>query len=241
MKLIKVKNYEELSKVAAEVVGTLVKAKPNATLGLATGSSPIGLYQNLIKMHQNKEISFQGITTYNLDEYCDLPREHPESYFSFMHRNLFHHIDIKEGNIHLPSSVGKDLQKNCDDYNNALNQANIDLQVLGIGGNGHIGFNEPNTAFSQETFVVELTEKTRIDNARFFNSLEEVPTHAITMGIHNIMQVNKILLIISGKSKQDAVKRLLSGEITETFPASILHKHQDVVVIVDEDALGALA
>ena len=240
MKVIKVKNYEELSKVAAEIVGTLVKAKPTATLGLATGSSPIGLYKNLIKMYENKEISFEQVSSYNLDEYCGLPKGHQESYYSFMHRNLFDHIDIKEDNIHLPSSEGKDLEKNCKDYNDLLNNANVDLQVLGIGGNGHIGFNEPNTSFDQETFIVELTEKTRLDNARFFNSLEEVPTHAITMGIKNIMQANKILLIASGKGKQEAIKRLLNGKVSEDFPASILHNHNDVVVIVDDGACALL-
>lgn len=238
MKVIKVKDYEELSKVAADIVGDLVKENPNATLGLATGSSPIGLYKNLIKKYEKNEISFKNIKSYNLDEYCELPREHPESYYSFMHRNLFDKIDIKEENVHLPSSLGEDLQKNCDNYNKLLHEANIDLQVLGIGGNGHIGFNEPNTSFNQETFVVKLTEKTRLDNQRFFNSLDEVPQYAITMGIKNIMQAKKILLIISGKSKQDAVKKLLSKEVTEEFPASVLHNHNDVVVIIDEDAAG---
>lgn len=238
MKVIKVKDYEELSKVAADIVGDLVKENPNATLGLATGSSPIGLYKKLIKKYEKNEISFKNIKSYNLDEYCELPREHPESYYSFMHRNLFDKIDIKEENVHLPSSLGEDLQKNCDNYNKLLHEANIDLQVLGIGGNGHIGFNEPNTSFNQETFVVKLTEKTRLDNQRFFNSLDEVPQYAITMGIKNIMQAKKILLIISGKSKQDAVKKLLSKEVTEEFPASVLHNHNDVVVIIDEDAAG---
>ena len=217
-----------------------MKKDPKATLGLATGSSPVGLYQNLIKMYENKEISFKDVKTYNLDEYCELPRSHPESYYSFMHRNLFSHVDIKEENVHIPCSEGSDLQKLCDDYNNQLHNASIDLQLLGIGANGHIGFNEPGTSFEQETFVVKLTDKTRKDNQRFFNSLDEVPTHAMTMGIKNIMQAKKILLVASGKNKQDAVKKLLSGEITESFPASILNKHKDVVVIIDEEAAGLL-
>lgn len=240
MEVIKVKDYQELSKVAADIIADLLKKNPKATLGLATGSSPVGLYQNLIKMYENKEISFKDVKTYNLDEYCELPRSHPESYYSFMHRNLFSHVDIKEENVHIPCSEGSDLEKLCEDYNNQLHNASIDLQLLGIGANGHIGFNEPGTSFEQETFVVKLTDKTRKDNQRFFNSLDEVPTHAMTMGIKNIMQAKKILLVASGKNKQDAVKKLLSGVVTEEFPASILNKHNDVVVIIDEEAAGLL-
>ena len=157
-----------------------------------------------------------------------------------MHRNLFSQVDIKEENVHIPNSEGSDLEKLCNEYNELLHAANIDLQLLGIGANGHIGFNEPGTSFEQETFIVKLTEKTRLDNQRFFNSLDEVPTHAMTMGIKNIMQAKKLLLVASGKNKQDAVKKLLSGEITEEFPASILNKHNDVVVIIDEEAAGLL-
>lgn len=236
MKIIKVKDFEELSMEATKIVGGLLKEKPQATLGLATGISPVGLYKNLVKMYQNKEISFKDVKTYNLDEYCELPKSHPESYYSFMYRNLFSHVDIKDENVHIPSSEGSDLQKNCDDYNNLLHKAEIDLQILGIGGNGHIGFNEPGTPFDQETFVVKLTDRTRNDNKVFFNSLEEVPQYAITMGIDNIMKAKKIVMLIAGKSKAQAVKRLLSGEITTDFPASILHKHPDVVVIFDEEA-----
>ena len=240
MEVIKVKNYEELSKVAADIIAELLKEKPDATLGLATGSSPIGLYQNLIKKYQAGEISFKDVKSYNLDEYCELPKSHPESYYSFMHRNLFSQVDIKEENVHIPNSEGSDLEKLCNEYNELLHAANIDLQLLGIGANGHIGFNEPGTSFEQETFIVKLTEKTRLDNQRFFNSLDEVPTHAMTMGIKNIMQAKKLLLVASGKNKQDAVKKLLSGEITEEFPASILNKHNDVIVIIDEEAAGLL-
>ncbi len=238
MQVIKVKNYEELSKVAAGIIADLIKAKPDCTLGLATGSSPIGLYQNLIKMYEKGEISFKDVKTYNLDEYCQLPKSHPESYYSFMHRNLFYHVDIKEENVHIPNSEGSDLQKLCDEYNDLLHKATIDLQLLGIGANGHIGFNEPGTSFDQETFVVKLTEKTRQDNKRFFNSIDEVPTYAMTMGIKNIMQAKKVLLIASGANKVDAIKMLLSGEVTENCPASILNRHKDAIIIVDEAALG---
>ena len=238
MQVIKVKNYEELSKVAAEIIANLVKEKPDCTLGLATGSSPIGLYQNLIKKYEAGEISFKNVKTYNLDEYCQLPKSHPESYYSFMHRNLFYHIDIKEEKVHIPNSEGNDLQKLCDEYNDLLHKATIDLQLLGIGANGHIGFNEPGTSFEQETFVVKLTEKTRQDNKRFFNSIDEVPTYAMTMGIKNIMQAKKVLLVASGANKQEAIKKLLSGEVTESCPATILNRHKDAIIIVDEAALG---
>ena len=238
MQVIKVKNYEELSKVAADIIADLIKAKPDCTLGLATGSSPIGLYQNLIKMYEKGEISFKDVKTYNLDEYCQLPKSHPESYYSFMHRNLFYHVDIKEENVHIPNSEGNDLQKLCDEYNDLLHKASIDLQLLGIGANGHIGFNEPGTSFDQETFVVKLTDKTRQDNKRFFNSIDEVPTYAMTMGIKNIMQAKKVLLVASGANKQEAVKKLLSGEVTESCPATILNRHKDAIIIVDEAALG---
>lgn len=240
MKIIRVKDYDELSLEGTKIVGEFIKNNPQATLGLATGSSPIGLYQNLIKMFQNKEISFKEIKTYNLDEYCGLPKSHPESYYSFMYRNLFSHVDIKDENVHIPSSEGEDMQKNCDDYNRLLHQTTIDLQLLGIGGNGHIGFNEPGTPFDRETFLVKLAERTRQDNKMFFKENEEVPRYAITMGIKNIMEAKKIVMLISGKSKAEAVKRLLSGEITTNFPASILHKHPDVTVIIDEPAAALI-
>lgn len=236
MKVIIVKDYNAMSDMAAEIIANKIKEKNNAILGLATGSSPIGTYQRLVKKYENGEISFKNITTYNLDEYCGIDRTHPQSYYYFMHDNLFNHIDIKEENVHLPVANGDDLNACAKAYNDALNQVHIDLQLLGIGGNGHIGFNEPGTSFEQETFVVELTDKTRQDNKRFFNSIDEVPTHAMTMGIKNIMKSEEILMIISGVNKADTVVKLLSGEITEDFPASILHKHPNTTVIIDQDA-----
>lgn len=240
MKLIKVKNYEELSAKASEVVVELIKEKPNCTLGLATGSSPLGLYKNLIAAYQNKEISFKDVKTFNLDEYCDLPRNHEQSYYTFMHNNLFSHVDIKEENVNIPSCEGDNLEVLCNQYNELLKNNTIDLQVLGIGGNGHIGFNEPGTSFDQETFVVELAQKTREDNKRFFNSIDEVPTHAITMGIKNIMEAKTILLIASGAGKAEAVYNLVKGQKTIDFPASVLQNHPNVIVIVDEAAAERL-
>lgn len=240
MKLIVVKDYEEMSREASLIIKDLLVKKPDATLGLATGSSPIGLYQNLIKYYENGEISFKNVKTYNLDEYCELPRSHPESYYSFMHRNLFSHVDILEENVHIPCSEGSDLQALCNEYNELLHKATIDLQLLGIGANGHIGFNEPNTPFDQETWVVKLTDKTRRDNQRFFNSLDEVPTHAMTMGIANIMQAKCLLLVASGKNKAEAIRRLASGEVNPECPATILNRHPNAIVIVDEDAASLI-
>lgn len=236
MKVIVVKDYQAMSDLGAEIIANTIKSNPSCTLGLATGSSPIGTYQNLVKEYQNKEISFKNVKTYNLDEYCGISRSHPQSYYYFMHENLFNHVDINEENVHIPMISNNNLEEDCKTYNNMLNDATIDLQLLGIGGNGHIGFNEPGTPFNQETFIVKLTDKTREDNKRFFNSIDEVPTHAITMGISNIMKAKKILMLISGLNKADTVAKLLSGEITTDFPASILNEHPDVTVIIDQDA-----
>lgn len=240
MKVIVVKDYEELSRVSADIMLDVVKNNPSCTLGLATGSSPIGLYQNLIKAYENKEVSFKDVKSYNLDEYCELPKSHPESYYSFMHRNLFDHIDIKEENTHLPSSEGSDLQANCAAYNKLLNSTTVDIQLLGIGANGHIGFNEPGTPFGNETSIIKLTQKTRDDNKRFFNSIDEVPKYAITMGIKNIMNAKQVLLVASGKNKAEAIKRLVSGEVTEDLPASALNNHPCCTIVVDEEAASLI-
>ncbi len=236
MKVIIVKDYDAMSEMAAEIIANKIKKKNNAILGLATGSSPIGTYQRLVEKCKKGEISFKNIVTYNLDEYCGIDRSHPQSYYYFMHDNLFNHVDINEENVHLPVANGSNLNECAKAYNEQLNRVHVDLQLLGIGGNGHIGFNEPGTSFEQETFVVELTDKTRQDNKRFFNSIDEVPTHAMTMGIKNIMNSEEILMLISGVNKADTVVKLLSGEITEDFPASILHKHPNTTVIIDQDA-----
>ena len=221
MKVIVVKNYDELSELGASIIAKLIKEKPDCTLGLATGSSPVGTYQNLIKAYNNGEISFKDVHSYNLDEYCGIDRNHPQSYYYFMHDNLFNHVDIKEENTHVPyAAPGSDLEAEAKKYTEALNSVEIDLQLLGIGGNGHIGFNEPGTPF--------------------FNSIDEVPTHAMTMGIANIMNAKSILMLISGAGKADTVVNLLKGEITTDFPASILHKHPNVTVIIDEAAYSKM-
>lgn len=240
MKVIVVKDYQAMSDLAAEIIANTIKANPSCTLGLATGSSPIGTYQNLVKDVKAGEISFKDVKTYNLDEYCGISRSHPQSYYYFMHDNLFNHVDIDEANVHIPAVSNDHLEENCKTYNDMLHNATIDLQLLGIGGNGHIGFNEPGTSFEQETFIVKLTDKTRQDNKRFFNSIDEVPTHAITMGIKNIMQAKRILMLISGVNKADTVVKLLSGNITTDFPASVLNNHPDVTVIIDQDAYSKM-
>lgn len=240
MKIIKVKDYEELSARAAEIVAELVQRKEDACLGLATGGTPLGMYRKLIEKHRLGEISFKNVSTFNLDEYCELEKTHPQSYHHYMRTNFFNHVDIEMDKVHLPEGDTADHEAAAQRYNQLLKEARIDLQVLGIGSNGHIGFNEPGTPFSQETFVVRLAEKTRNDNKRFFNSLEEVPEHAITMGINNILQAEAILLLASGKSKAEAIHKLIKGGMTEGFPASALKNHKNVTVIIDEEAASLL-
>lgn len=242
MKIEVVKNYDEMSKKCAEIFIKQLQAKPASILGLATGGSPVGTYKLLVEAYQKGEIDFKQVKTYNLDEYCGISILHPQSYYYFMHDNLFNHVDIVEDNVHLPSASGssEEIAKQCEEYNKMLHSVQIDIQLLGIGSNGHIAFNEPGTPFDLETHVVELTDKTRQDNKRFFNSIDEVPTHAVTMGIKNIMQAKQIVMLISGKNKAETVKRLLTGEVCECFPASILQKHDNVTVIIDEDAYSLM-
>ena len=240
MKLIIVKDYQEVSKKAADIVIELIKENKEVKLGLATGSSPIGLYQNLIDAYQQKEISFQDVTTFNLDEYVGISRDHSQSYFSFMQENLFKHIDIDLDHVHLPDNDLDKISTIAKDYNKLLKKNQLDLQVLGIGSNGHIGFNEPGTPFANETFIVDLDERTRKDNSRFFGSIEDVPKQAITMGIKNIMRAKHILLIASGKEKSEAVYQMIYGEITPDLPASVLQLHPHCTVIIDEDAAQLL-
>lgn len=237
MKIIVTKNYEEASQKAFEVMKEVV-SNENAVLGLATGSTPIGLYNAMIKDHKENGTSYANVSSYNLDEYVGLPRDHKESYYTFMKTNLFSSIDIKEENTHLPYG---NTEADCEAYDNELSKVQVDVQVLGIGGNAHIGFNEPGTPFEQGTHIVTLQERTRLDNARFFDGdINQVPTQAITMGIATIMKAKKILLIASGEGKADAVKNMIEGDVVESVPASILQNHEDVVVILDEAAASKL-
>lgn len=240
MKVIVTKDYHEMSKVAAEIVSHVVLDNPNAVLGLATGSSPIGLYNNLIEMYEAGLLSFANVSTVNLDEYVGLDRDHPQSYAYFMRNVLFDHIDIDLNNTHIPCGSAENLDEQCKQYSELLKNLRQDIQVLGIGSNGHIGFNEPNTPFDSQTHVVQLAESTIKDNSRLFNSIDEVPTQAITMGISNIMNARKIIVIANGTNKADAVYKMVQGEISENCPASVLQKHPDVVLVCDTLAAAKL-
>ena len=240
MKVIVCKNYEEVSKTASKIFINLINEKPDAKIGFATGSTPIGIYKDLVDAYRRNDVSFQDVETYNLDEYCNLEKNDPQSYYTFMHNNLFDLVDLKEENIHMPSAFDGNFDEHCKAYNSLLNSVEIDLQLLGIGGNGHIGFNEPYTNFSNETFIVKLTDETRNDNARFFGSIEKVPTHAITMGISNILRAKKIILVASGSNKALAIYNLLYVNKDTKYPQTSLQDHKDVVVIVDECAASKL-
>ncbi|MFV0380323.1 MAG: glucosamine-6-phosphate deaminase [Anaerorhabdus sp.] len=240
MKVIEVENYEEVSKEAFKIMKEVITSKEQPVLGLATGSSPCGLYKNMIADHKENGTSYSNVVTFNLDEYIGLKRDHSQTYHTFMHENLFNGLDIKEENIHLPIGYSSDIEKECDKYEDELSKYNIDIQLLGIGGNGHIGFNEPGTSFDSTTHIVTLKDKTREDNARFFDKLEDVPTEAITMGIKTIKRAKKILLVASGVSKADAVYEMIKGNVSEECPATALRDHNDVVVIVDKAAASKL-
>lgn len=239
MKLIKVKNYDELSKWAANYFIQKVKAQPTMTLGLATGSTPEGMYKYIVKDHKENSTTYRNIVTFNLDEYVGLDEHDVNSYHYFMNDHLFKHLDINEANIYIPNGNVANSEAECEKYEQSIKaHGGIDLQLLGIGSNGHIGFNEPGSSFHSRTRIVTLTERTRLDNARFFKKLEDVPTHAITMGMGTILESKEILMLISGEGKKEAMRKLLSGEVTEDFPASALHKHTNVTVIADEAALA---
>ena len=240
MKVIITENYEEMSKKASEIIIGIVKNNPNAILGLATGSSPIGTYQNMIKDHKENGTSYKTVRTVNLDEYVGLTADHDQSYAYFMRSNLFDYIDIDLKNTNLPCGSAPDTQKECDRYNALLEKMQQDVQVLGLGSNGHIGFNEPGTPLSSVTHLVDLTENTIKDNSRLFASIDEVPKQALSMGIKNIMQAKSIVMVVSGKNKAQAVKGMVNGEITVDLPASVLQLHPNVTVICDKDAASLL-
>ena len=240
MKVIITENYDEMSKKAAEIMIELVKNNPNAVLGLATGSSPIGMYKAMAEDCANGGASYKNVSTVNLDEYVGLTADHDQSYAYFMRTNLFDHIDIDQKNTNLPCGSAPDAKAECDRYNALLETMKQDVQVLGLGSNGHIGFNEPNTPFDSVTHLVDLTENTIKDNSRLFNSIDEVPRQALSMGIKNIMQAKSILMVVSGKNKAEAVRGMVKGEVTPALPASVLQLHPFVTVICDKDAASLL-
>ncbi len=229
------KDYDAVSKKAAQLVGAQITLNPKSILGLATGSSPEGMYKNLVDMYKNDIIDFEDIVTFNLDEYLNLNNENNQSYAYYMNKHLFNHVNIKKSNINIPSGVSKDIKKTCQDYDKSIFKYDkIDLQILGIGTNGHIGFNEPDVHFEAGTHLVDLDEETINANSRFFDNVNEVPKQAISMGIRNIMQSKKVVLIATGENKINAVKKMLFEEITPNLPASILQVHNDFTLIVDE-------
>ena len=241
MRIIKTKSYEEMSKKAANIIASVVTLKPDCMLGLATGSSPIGTYDELVKKYEAGDLDFSEVKSVNLDEYRGMTRDNDQSYYYFMHKHLFDHVNIDKSRTYVPNGLEEDSEKACADYNEIIRSVGgVDMQLLGIGGNGHIGFNEPGEAFEKETHCVDLTESTIKANARFFASMDEVPKQAYTMGIKNIMAAKKILLVATGSAKADALYKSLYGPITPNVPASILQLHSDVTVVADEEALSII-
>ena len=231
MKILKVKNYDELSQMTANLIAEQVKQKPTSVLGFATGSTPIGTYEKLVQMYKNGEIDFSNVTTFNLDEYRGLNKKNPQSYHYFMTDSLFSHINLPTININFPNGMASDIAKECNSYENKIARAGgIDLQLLGVGQNGHIGFNEPDEVFHNKTHLVNLSDSTVHANARFFDKVAEVPTTAITMGIGTIMSAKKIVLI-AGADKADVIEKLKSETVSPKFPVSVLHYHPDCTVI----------
>ena len=242
MNIIITPNYTELSKQAAQIIRQRICQKPTLTLGLATGSTPIGMYQELVKMEvklfKNQEINFQQVTTFNVDEYVGLAPDHEQSYHFFMQKNFFEHINIDKKNIFIPDGLTKNPTEHCAQYEQEIqNHGGIDLQILGIGRNGHIGFNEPGSPITSHTRIVQLDAQTIHDNARFFaHNLNTVPKQAITMGIATILEARECILLASGANKAEIIARTLAGPICEKVPASFLQKHPNLTVLLDAKA-----
>ena len=237
MNVIVCTDYVEMSRKAADIISDLVAAKPDCTLGLATGSTPLGLYAELVKDHRAGKISFKDVDTFNLDEYRGLDPDHVQSYRYFMRTNLFDQVDIDQSRTHVPDGSNPDADAACAEYEAAINaHGGVDLQLLGLGHNGHIGFNEPSDCFESATNCVDLTESTITANSRLFDSIDQVPTQAYTMGIGTIMSAKKILVVANGQDKADIVARAFFGPVTPQVPASILQFHPDVTVVLDQAA-----
>ena len=239
MEIIIKKNYEEMSKAVAEMVRDEIRENPKLILGLATGSTPEGTYRELIKMNKKEEVDFSKVTTFNLDEYIGLDNEDPTSYNFFMHDKLFNHVNIKEENIFIPPSNPIDLERACKDYDDMIEEkGGIDFQILGIGENGHIAFIEPNNELNIKTSIAKLTEDTIEVNSRFFESVDEVPKTAISMGIGSIMRAKKIVLMANGKNKSEIIKKLLSTKTISTqIPGSMLLLHPNITFVLTEDTI----
>lgn len=241
MRILKAKDYKEMSEMATDIIGAQVLLKPDAVLGLATGSTPIGTYEELVKRYESGRLDFRKIKTVNLDEYRGLTKDNDQSYYYFMHSHLFDHINIDKANTNVPDGMEPDAIKAGEDYENIIsNFGGIDLQLLGLGNNGHIGFNEPCDEFIDKTHVVDLTQSTIEANKRFFASIDEVPKQAYTMGIGSIMRAKRVLMLVSGKGKAQIVKDAFFGPVTPKVPASILQLHNDFILIGDAEALSCL-
>lgn len=241
MKIIRARDYQHLSRQAANILSAQVILKPDSVLGLATGSSPIGTYQQLIAWEHKGDVDFRQVSTVNLDEYVGLPAGHPQSYAHFMRENFFDHIQIDLRNTHIPNGMAEDGDAECRHYDATIRQlGGIDLQLLGLGPNGHIGFNEPEDVFQKDTHRVALTDATIQANKRFFASEADVPHFAYTMGICGIMQARRIVMVVSGESKANILKQAFFGPVTPRVPASILQLHPDFTLVADEAALSAL-
>lgn len=237
MKVIILKDYNEICKKAAQLFTKQIKNKKKSVLGLATGSTPIGVYNELIRKFQKGELDFSEVVTFNLDEYYGLSPEHPQSYHFFMWNKFFEHINIKKENVHLLNGITENIDKECAQYEALIKKSGgIDLQVLGIGNNGHIGFNEPDISLNTRTHLVNLTVKTIRANSRFFNIAQEVPKQAITMGIGTIMRARKIILLANGKRKAQVIEKTINSPITTKVPATVLQLHNDVTIIIDQEA-----
>lgn len=234
-------NYQELSNEAAKQVASLIRKKPDCVIGFATGSTPLGLYKELIRMHKAEGLDFSKVVSFNLDEYVGLPPTHPESYHYFMWENLFKHININPSNVYIPMGMAEDIDAFCEWYEEKIiEHGGIDLQILGIGSNGHIAFNEPGSSLGSRTRIKTLKENTRLDNSRFFNSIDEVPKYAITMGVGTIMEAKRLLLLANGINKAEAIKQTVEGPIMAKYPATIVQLHRYATVIVDKEAASKL-
>lgn len=241
MKILKAKDYSDLSRKAANLISAQILMKPHCVLGLATGSTPIGTYKQLVDAYNQGDLDFSEVTTVNLDEYKGLPKDNDQSYYYFMYNNLFKHININLDNTNVPNGMEPDSEKECSRYEQVISSlGGVDLQLLGLGHNGHIGFNEPAQAFEKTTHCVDLTESTIEANKRFFASIDDVPKQAYTMGIQTIMKAKKILLLVSGEDKAAILRDALCGPVTPQVPASILQLHNDVIVVADEAALSKM-
>ena len=241
MEIIIKKTAEEMARAAARIVAKVVNSKPNAVLGMATGSTPLGLYKELVRMHREEGLDFSQVTTFNLDEYVGLPQKHPQSYHYFMHENFFQHVNIPKQNIYIPSGTTDNYAAFCQWYEQRIcDCGGIDLQILGIGGDGHIAFNEPSSSLGSRTRIKTLAKQTIDDNARFFAAPDQVPIYAITMGVGTILEARRILFLANGEKKAAAVAAAIEGPVTSMITASALQLHRDVVAIIDSAAAGQL-